>query len=493
MFVRLISCFILLASVVSKPAAADEIRVAVASNFAETAIVLERFFEKQTGHDLVLATGSTGKHYAQIQNGAPIDVFLAADIERPKLLEEKGQAIKGSRFTYAIGSVVLWSPKEGLVDSEAAVLSQGKFRHLATANPKLAPYGRAAQEILESHDLLELLDDQIVLGENIAQTFHFIASGNAELGFVSLSQIKRPGKQIPGSFAKFDPSIYDPIEQQAILLTKSAAAQDFLNFLRGIEGKRIIESYGYTIPEIMTIGEKTESPFVSTSASRNSDWSALWLTLRLATISTAILLVVGTPLAWWLVTTRFRFKMVVEAVVALPLVLPPTVLGFYLLIAFGPLGPIGKTLNFIGASPLVFTFSGLVIGSIIYSLPFVVQPLQAALTAVGNGPREAAATLGAGPIDRFFSVILPLARPGFLTATVLGFAHTVGEFGVVLMIGGNIPKKTQVLSISIYDHVEALEYQQAHWIAGGLLVFSFLLLLTVYTLNRKFMTLNRWV
>jgi len=216
-----------------------------------------------------------------------------------------------------------------------------------------------------------------------------------------------------------------------------------------------------------------------------TDILALWTTLKLAGLTTVILLLLGTPLAWWLTHSRFRFKVIVEALVALPLILPPTVLGFYLLIMLGPNGPLGPLMQSLGIHTLAFTFTGLVIGSVFYSLPFVVQPLQNAFAAIGRRPLEVAATLRAGPLDQFFSIILPLARPGYLTAAVLGFAHTVGEFGVVLMIGGNIPGETQVLSIAIYDHVEALEYGQAHILSGGLLLLSFILLLTVYTLNRR--------
>ncbi len=217
-----------------------------------------------------------------------------------------------------------------------------------------------------------------------------------------------------------------------------------------------------------------------------SDLTALWITLELAAISTSILLLIGTPLAWWLARTQARYKPWIEALVALPLVLPPTVLGFYLLVALGPNGPVGKLMQAFGGEPLAFTFTGLVIGSVFYSLPFVVQPLQGAFSAVSRNLLEAAATLRASPVDTFFSVVVPLARPGFLTATVLGFAHTVGEFGVVLMIGGNIPGKTQVISIAIYDHVEAMEYTQASWLSGGLLLLSFAMLLAVYTINRRF-------
>lgn len=213
------------------------------------------------------------------------------------------------------------------------------------------------------------------------------------------------------------------------------------------------------------------------------DWGAIWLTLKLASTVTVILLVAGTPLAWWLAHTGARARSMVAAVVALPLVLPPSVLGFYLLVAMGPHGPVGRATEALGIGLLPFTFGGLVVGSVLYSLPFVVQPLQNAFEAIGRRPLEAAATLGAAPLDAFFSVVLPLAKPGFITAATLGFAHTVGEFGVVLMIGGNIPHATRVVSVQIYDHVEALAYVQAHWLAGGMLLFSFGALFLLYAFN----------
>lgn len=218
----------------------------------------------------------------------------------------------------------------------------------------------------------------------------------------------------------------------------------------------------------------------------DGDLTAIRITLELALVSTVVLLILGTPLAWWLARTEVRYKAVIEALVALPLVLPPTVLGFYLLIVLGPRGPIGRLMESLGGASLAFTFAGLVVGSVIYSLPFVVQPLEDAFAAVGRRPLEVAATLRASPLDRFLSVAMPLARPGFVTATVLGFAHTVGEFGVVLMIGGNIPGETRVLSVAIYDHVEALDYGRAHWLSGGLLLLSMILLIGVYTWNRRF-------
>ncbi|MDF1589776.1 MAG: molybdate ABC transporter permease subunit [Gammaproteobacteria bacterium] len=210
---------------------------------------------------------------------------------------------------------------------------------------------------------------------------------------------------------------------------------------------------------------------------------AITLTLKLAFIVTVLLLLIGTPIAWWLSQTKSHFKGVIGAVVALPIVLPPSVLGFYLLVALGPNGPIGRLTQALGIGTFPFTFSGLVIASVLYSLPFVVQPIQNAFEAIGPRPLETAATLRASPLDCFFTVVIPLAWPGFISATVLGFAHTVGEFGVVLMMGGNIPGVTRVISVQIYDYVEALEFGHAHQLAALMLVFSFVVLLALYTLN----------
>lgn len=216
-----------------------------------------------------------------------------------------------------------------------------------------------------------------------------------------------------------------------------------------------------------------------------SDIVALWVTLKLAAICTLLLLALCLPLAWWLARSEWKYKYLIQALLAMPLILPPTVLGFYLLLTLGPHGPIGGFMQSIGAESLAFTFSGLVIGSMIYSLPFVVQPLMTAFSAIEQRQLEAASVLGASPTDRFFSLVLPQARIGIITACVLGFAHTIGEFGVVLMIGGNIPGQTQVVSIAIYDHVESLNYSQAHWLSLGLLLLSFVMLVAVYAINRK--------
>jgi len=214
-------------------------------------------------------------------------------------------------------------------------------------------------------------------------------------------------------------------------------------------------------------------------------WDAIRLTLVLASATTVVLLLLATPLAWWLSQTASRWRSPISAVVTLPLVLPPSVLGFYLLVAMGPQGPLGQLTQAMGWGLLSFTFTGLLIGSVTFSLPFAVQPLQHAFESMGARPMEVAYTLRASPLDAFFSVALPLARPGLITAAILSFSHTVGEFGVVLMIGGNIPGATRVVSTQIYGHVEAMEYTQAHWLAGGMLVFSFLVLLALSMMRKR--------
>lgn len=229
-------------------AMADEIRVAAASNFSGAITTLSLQFEENTGHKVTLIFGSSGKHYAQIKNGAPFDVFFSADLQRPELLEQEGIALSGSRFTYALGQLVLWSPKQGFVDSDARVLSQGKFRFLAIANPKLAPYGKAAREVLRAQGLWNRLSGRLVRGENIGQTFQFVNSGNAELGFVAYAQVKRLNQKMTGSIWKIPQALYTPIEQQAVLLKDDEAARAFLLFVRSEEALEIIRDYGYDTP-----------------------------------------------------------------------------------------------------------------------------------------------------------------------------------------------------------------------------------------------------
>jgi molybdate transport system substrate-binding protein len=246
-FCRLLLSLLIMAGAV--PVGAGEIRVAVASNFAGAAREIASRFEQETGHRVVVASGATGKHYAQITNGAPFDVFLAADAERPERLESAGIAVPGSRFIYALGELVLWSPGSGYVDPEGRVLETGDFRHLAIANPRIAPYGRAAREVLTAAGLWESLQPRLVRGENIAQAFQFVGSGNAELGFVARSQVQRPGGAIDGSWWEVPQSLYAPIVQQAVVLADDATARAFTDFLRSAEARKIISDYGYGLPD----------------------------------------------------------------------------------------------------------------------------------------------------------------------------------------------------------------------------------------------------
>lgn len=227
---------------------AEQLRVAVASNFIPPARALGELYEKQTGHKVTLIPGSTGKHYAQIVQGAPFQVFLAADAERPQLLEARGLTLAGSRFTYARGRLVLWSPRADLVDSEGEILAQDEFRHLALANPRLAPYGEAAQAVLEAHGLWQPLQGKLVRGESIGQTYQFVASGNAELGFVAYSQVYMPGQSFEGSVWKIPADLYPPIEQQAVLLEDTEAARGFLELVASAEGRKLIREFGYGTP-----------------------------------------------------------------------------------------------------------------------------------------------------------------------------------------------------------------------------------------------------
>jgi molybdate transport system substrate-binding protein len=240
-----ISLFLMLSS---SFAAADMVHVAVASNFSDAITTLSTRFEANTGYKVVLSFGSTGKHYAQIKNGAPFDVFLAADINRPKLLEEEGIAIAGTRFTYAIGKIVLWSPDENLISEDKTALHSGNFRYLAIANPKLAPYGKAAEEILRANGLWQKLQAKIVRGENVGQAYQYIKSGNAELGFIPLSYLKIPGRTFEGSMWEAPKSLYSPIEQQAVLLNDKNSAREFLKYLKSTEVQNIIQTFGYDVP-----------------------------------------------------------------------------------------------------------------------------------------------------------------------------------------------------------------------------------------------------
>lgn len=468
-----------LSLLVCAPAAADEIRVAVAANFLRTAEALEEAFESQSSHRIVLSSGSTGTLYAQIEAGARYDLFFAADAARPAALAKSGRAKE--RAPYALGRLALVGSALRDPSQGDEALRSGSYRHVALASPASAPYGAAAKQTLQRLGHWERLQGRLAFGQSVSQTHQLLRSGGAELGFVSFAQAKAAGEPawlVPSYF-------HDPLRQEVVLLSDSLGAQALWAFLRTPRAQALIADAGYDLPPQ---GEEASAGAPAAEAEApetGSAGQAVWLTLRLALVTTLILLVISTPLAWWLGRGRSLPRTGVEALVALPLVLPPTVLGFYLLVFLGPEGVLGSTWESLGGPRLVFSFSGLVVGSVIYSLPFVVQPLQAGFRALDERLLEAAATLGASPWDRFRSVVLPLTRPSYLVAATLGFAHTVGEFGVVLMIGGSVPGETRVLSVAIYEQVEQVRYDQAHLLAGGMLAFSFLTLLAVYLFDRR--------
>jgi len=480
----------LLALLLAAPVAAEPVRVAVAANFLATAEALAREWEAASGEAVVLAGGSSGQLYAQIANGAPFDLFLAADAERPALLVEKGLAIRS--FPYAVGRLALCGPgsRRGTARLEEMAATDGR---LALANPALAPYGLAAVEALERLGLRRDLEARLVYGESVAQAFQLVRSGNAELGIVALAQTTANTPPFPAEALRRSAAgrgdlecwsiperLHAPIRQDAAVLT--GRGEPLAAFLRAPETVALLAAAGYGAA---AEGTGPAPPRAPSGGAPSSVSSPIRLTLRLAAVSTLVLLFVGTPLAWWLAGGPSAPRTVVEALVALPLVLPPTVLGFYLLVLLGPQGAVGRVWEALGGARLVFSFGGLVVGSVVYSLPFVVQPLQNAFQAVDPRLLEAAATLRAGPWDRFRSIVVPLARRGFLTAAVLAFAHTVGEFGIVLMIGGAVPERTRVLSVAVFEHVERLEYAAAHRLSAGLIAFSFAVLLAIYAWNRR--------
>lgn len=481
----------LAALLLAAPVAAEPLRVAVAASFLPTAEALARDWAAASGEEVVLASGSSGLLYAQITNGAPFDLFLAADAERPARLVEEGLAIRS--FPYAVGRLVLCGAgsRRGAARLEEMAASAGE--RLALASPGVAPYGLAAVETLDRLGLRRALEARLVYGESVAQALQFVRSGNAELGIVALSQTAA-GTSPPGAEAQLGAAprraelecwpipdtLHAPLRQDAAVLT--GRGEPLAAYLRGPEASALVAAAGYGA---VTGGVGADRPRAPSDAAPPSVTSPVWLTLRLAAVSTLVLLVVGTPLAWWLAGGPSAPRTAVEALVALPLVLPPTVLGFYLLVLLGPQGAVGRLWEALGGPRLVFSFGGLVVGSVVYSLPFVVQPLHNAFQAVDSTLLEAAATLRAGPWDRFRSIVVPLARRGFLTAAVLAFAHTVGEFGIVLMIGGAVPERTRVLSVAVFEHVERLEYAAAHRLSAGLIAFSFAVLLAVYAWNRR--------
>jgi molybdate transport system permease protein len=503
----------------------EELIIAVASNFR---LPLEQVVAKSpywSSQNLKLVTGSTGTLYAQIINGAPFDIFLSADRLRPTDLVSKKFA--DASLAYATGRIALWPvPTEIMMNRMATsakiqrLLTQheGKF---AIAHPDLAPYGKAAQAYIAQFATNTDILNNLVLASNVTQAFQSIDSGNASLGIVAESLLIQASRQFNDEKYKRylvldfsqksgvvsgvnNPQSIDKMtEQHAVVLISSKQkerANAFIEFLLSDSVQKDLSTLGYIskgeadYTDLNSGSAEQSNPIkdsdfaINTNSSTNSflsNWQAIGLTLKLAALTVIILLIIGLPFAWWLARYQGFLKPFIEALVALPLVLPPTVLGFYLLSAFSPNTFMGGLWISMAGDQFVFSFAGILVGSIIYSLPFVIQPLLVAFTQLANSALLSASTLGISPFKRFMYVILPMAKNSLITAVTLGFAHTLGEFGLVLMIGGNIPGETQVVSIALFNQVESLQYAQAHQLALILLVASLLSLSLLYKFNRQ--------
>ena len=372
-----------------------------------------------------------------------------------------------SVFTYAVGRIVVWVPAASPLDP-ATALRDPSLKHLAIANPQHAPYGRAAQAALQSLGLYQSLQPKLVLGENISQTLQFVESGAADAGIVALSLALAPPVRSRGRYWE-------------IPADRVSADGTGRHYPEGFDGRPRFPR----LPSLRRRPPHSETIRFLRTARSNMDWQAIWLSVRLAFSTTAILLVLGLPVAYWLAFSPRRWKFLAEALVALPLVLPPTVLGFYVLLAIGPRSPLGALYSRLTGGMLPFSFQGLLLASVLYSFPFTVQPVTAAFAGVDRKLLEASWCLGVSRAVTFRRVIVPLSLRGIATGAILSFAHTLGEFGVVLMVGGNIAGVTRTVSISIYDSVQALDYAAASATSLFLLCVSFAVLAITYALERR--------
>lgn len=470
---------------------AQKTTVAAAANVRFAIKEIAKKFEAETGVEVELVTSSSGKLATQIRNGAPYDVFLAANMKYVQSLENSGFcATKPQPYVY--GKLVMWTVKEADLSNGISALTAPDIEQIAIANPKNAPYGVAAVEAIKELGLYDSLQMKLIYGESISQVNQYTKSEAADVGLTAKSVVLSKMSGV-GTWEEVPDSLYTRIMQGAALLkygveNNREAATKFYNYIFSAAAGDIWKKHGYGIPdanpEVQVIGSNSEQTEVST-------WEPFWLTFKLAAITTLILFLIGIPIAWWLSSSKWKLKPVVEALVALPIVLPPTVLGFYLLIVLNPENGLGGWLNDTFGIRLAFEFPGLVIGSMIYSLPFMVQPLQSGFDSIPKSLKEMATTLGKSRWQILFKVLLPNMKPSLITGTVLSFAHTIGEFGVVLMIGGMIPGKTRVASVAIYDEVDALNFDQAHIYSGVLLGIAFLILLLVFVVNKRLKTVIR--
>ena len=450
------------------------VRIAAASDLRFALDELTGAFERAHADlGVSVSYGSSGNFYAQLLNGAPFDMFLSADLSYPRQLEQRQLIVPGSAFTYGVGRLVVWVPSASALDVEQQglrALADPRAAHVAIANPAHAPYGRAAEAALQSAGVYDTVKGRLVLGESVSQALQFVQSGAADAGVVALSLALSPSVAAHGRYAAVPLDRYPRMEQGGAVMRAARnrdAAMAFRAFMLGAPARAVLKRFGFFLrrPDV--------------------DWTAIWVSVRLSAATMAILLVVGMPIAYWTAFSRWRFKFLVEAIVALPLVLPPTVLGFYILVTIGRNSPIGRFYAHLTGGGLPFTFAGLLLASVIYSLPFAVQPFSAAFASVDRRLLEASWSLGASRAATFRRVVLPLSIRGVITGMVLSFAHTLGEFGVVLMVGGNLPGTTRTISISIYDSVQALDYTAAADTSLLLLAVSFAILSITYALQKS--------
>ncbi|NUQ67523.1 MAG: molybdate ABC transporter permease subunit [Phycisphaerales bacterium] len=442
------------------------LRVAVASSVKTAAeeISLE-FSRKNPGVRVEIAAGASGSLGVKIREGAPFDVFLAADEDTPQRLVQAGALDRESVRVYARGRLALWTRAESpqaAIDDPLMAIRDPRVRNIAIASPRLAPYGRAAESFLEQAGLFDAIGTKVAIADNAEQAAQFALTGAADLAFIPRSLVLNLGGR-----------------STTMLIRRSCTRAESSHTARGLNSPWNSSR--------SCIRPKARPSWIDTGWGRSNrvEWGAIWLSAKLAGVTTLFLLVLGIPLAWWLASTRSRLRFVVETLVALPLVLPPTVLGFYLLAALGPRSPIGRLLDDSVGLRLAFSFWGLVIGSIVYSLPFAVQPITAAFAGVDRRLIEASWSLGQSRLRTFARVVVPLSLTGIVAGAVISFAHTMGEFGVVLMIGGNIPGVTRTASIAIFEDVQAFDFTSAAWTSGVLLIISFGALGATYALRAR--------
>ena len=414
-----------------------------------------------------IAYGSSGNFFAQIGNRAPFDVFLSADVEYPRRLVSAGIGPANSVFTYAVGRLVVWVPAGSPLDP-ATALRDPRVKHVAIANPQHAPYGRAAQAALRSLGLYQSVEPKLVLGENIAQTLQFVESGAADAGIVALSLALAPPVRARGRYW----------EIPAGRISADGAGRHYPEGFQGGTRFPRVPALRRRAADLETIRFLRAGRVIWTGRQSGSAYGWRLRPRRFCWRSVC-------PIAYWLTFSPRRWKFLVEALVALPLVLPPTVLGFYVLLAIGPRSPLGAIYAKLTGGMLPFSFQGLLLASVLYSFPFTVQPVAAAFAGVDRKLLEASWCLGVSRAATFRRVIVPLALPGIATGAILSFAHTLGEFGVVLMVGGNIAGVTRTVSISIYDSVQALDYGAASATSLFLLCVSFTVLALTYALQRR--------